>query len=221
MKLHAPALPPELSHHLVELRDRPPTAAIEEIAAVVTQVLHSLKGDLNEGSVRLFVELEDRARYIINAKQEIAALSPDEITEKHLRGASDELDAIVGATEEATHVILQSMEALQAIPDMSPEVAEKVNSAVTEVFEACNFQDVTGQRITKVVKALNHIEDKVQALIAAFGDEIQRFKKTREEAVVESAPSAAKDDKSLHHGPQLPADAAKQEDIDALLASFD
>src|SRR3546814_10175717 len=55
---------------------------------------------------------------------------------------------------------------------MSPELAEKITDAVTRVYEACNFQDITGQRITKAVKALQHIEQKVAGLPAVFGADI-------------------------------------------------
>jgi chemotaxis protein CheZ len=100
---------------------------------------------------------------------------------------------------------------------MEPEVADQVNEAVTQVYEACNFQDLTGQRITKIVKALKHIEDRVDGLVAAFGDEIAKH---REEHPKQEAAKQVTD-KDLLNGPQLPDDAGKQDDIDALLASFD
>jgi chemotaxis protein CheZ len=221
MKTEPAGVPPELGRHLAELREKPPILQREEIGAIVTEVLHSLDGDLTEGSLKLYVELEELAKYILNAKQEIAALRPDEITERHLPSATDELDAIVGSTEEATNSILQAMEVLEGISsEMSPEHAGKVTDAVTQVYEACNFQDITGQRITKVVKALKHIEEKVDALVAAFGDEISRHKNAREDQE-EKSDDAPKSDRDLLNGPQLPGDATKQDDIDALLASFD
>jgi chemotaxis protein CheZ len=138
---------------------------------------------------------------------------------EHLPSATDELDAIVGSTEEATNGILQAMESLEALTaEMDPAMAEKVTEAVTMVYESCNFQDITGQRITKVVKALKHIESKVDALVAAFGDEIAKYKSAH------PAPEKTEDkmsDAALLNGPQLAANAGKQDDIDALLASFD
>jgi len=102
--------------------------------------------------------------------------------------------------------------------EMEPAMAEKVTEAVTQVFEACNFQDITGQRITKVVKALKHIEQKVEALVAAFGDEIQKYRTLHpDHRQAEDETS----DAALLNGPQMPDDAAKQAEIDALLASFD
>ena len=103
---------------------------------------------------------------------------------------------------------------------MPAEIAEQVTNAVTQVYESCNFQDITGQRITKVVKTLKHIEDRVEALVAAFGDEIQKYREThpREEQPPQQQKTT---DEKLLNGPQLPDDAGKQADIDALLASFD
>ena len=37
------------------------------------------------------------------------------------------------------------------------------------IFEACNFQDITGQRITKVVGAIKFIEDRIDRMIEILG----------------------------------------------------
>lgn len=201
-----------LQTHGGDSRDR------QEITEVVTSLLATMEGDLSGANIKLYSELEALSQYILSAKSEIAALRPDEIKDEHLPNATDELDAIVGATEVATNGILQAMETLEGLTgEMTPEVAEKVTEAVTQVYESCNFQDITGQRITKVVKALKHIEQKVDDLVAAFGDEISKYKDT-------SPKRAAKEktgDAALLNGPQLPDEASKQAEIDALLASFD
>jgi chemotaxis protein CheZ len=180
-------------------------------------MLQSLRGDLSEVDLKVYAELEGLAKYILAAKREIAALRPDDITSEHLPKAADELDAIVGSTEEATNGILQAMELLEGLTAQMPaELAEQVTNAVTRVYESCNFQDITGQRITKVVKTLKHIEDRVEALVAAFGDEIQKY---RDAHPADKPPPTG--DETLLNGPQLPDEASKQAEIDALLASFD
>ena len=212
-----PGMPPELNARLCELQGKSRSPSREDVAEVVGEMLHSLEGDLSEVNLKVYAELEGLAKYILSAKREIAALRPDDITSEHLPKATDELDAIVGSTEEATNGILQAMELLESLTDKMPaEVAEQVTNAVTQVYESCNFQDITGQRITKVVKTLKHIEERVEKLVAAFGDEIQRYRESqpREE------PQKSSDERLLN-GPQLPDDAGKQADIDALLASFD
>jgi chemotaxis protein CheZ len=212
-----PGMPPELNARLSELQVQSRSPSREDVAEVVGEMLQSLEGDLSEVNLKVYVELEGLARYILAAKREIAALRPDDITSEHLPKAADELDAIVGSTEEATNGILQAMELLESLTDKMPaDVAEQVTNAVTQVYERCNFQDITGQRITKVVKTLKHIEDRVEALVAAFGDEIQKYR----EAQPHEEPQKSADEKLLN-GPQLPDEAGKQAEIDALLASFD
>ncbi|WP_374652644.1 protein phosphatase CheZ [Dongia sp.] len=215
-------VPPELVHRLSALKGRMQTVSRDEIAEVVTSLLATMEGDLSDDNLKLYSELESLAKYITTAKSEIAALRPDEITSRHLPKATDELDAIVGATEEATNSILGAMEGLEALAgELPPEFGEKVSEAVTQVYEACNFQDITGQRITKVVNALKHIEEKVEALVVAFGDEIAKYKKAHPETEEEAPEAKTPSDAELLNGPQLPDDASKQAEIDALLASFD
>ncbi len=185
---------------------------VAEIADVVEGVMQTMDGDLSPASVKLYAEVEALAKYIADARAEIAALHPEEIRDRHLATATDELDAIVEATEQATHGILEAVEAIEGMTtSMAPEVAEGVSEAVTKVYESCNFQDITGQRITKVVKALQHIEKMVEGLLAAFGSELGS---RRRPAPVEDGPRG---DAALLNGPQLATNAASQDDIDKML----
>jgi chemotaxis protein CheZ len=186
-----------------------------ELAAIVEDVLASLGGDLTKTDLRLFQELESLSRFIQNARSEIAAVRPDHIRERDIPKATDELDAVVGATEHATGTILDACEALEkASSGAAPEVAEAITEQVTRIYEACNFQDITGQRITKVVRTLKQIEERVAELLGAFGPDLGPLP---DEA---PAAAAAQDDKSLLHGPQMPEEAKRQAEIDAILASF-
>ena len=215
----APRLNPETAKRVDALLKRRGGSGVDAaaIAAVVESVMASMEGDLSAVNLKLYAELEGLARYIADAKAEIAALRPDEIRERHLPTATDELEAIVGATEQATNSILEAVESIESMTGrMEPEVSGQVTEAVTRVYEACNFQDITGQRITKIVKALQHIEAKVDALLAAFGEEIEAYKQANPVPAEERASDGA-----LLNGPQLPDEAAKQAEIDALLASLD
>jgi chemotaxis protein CheZ len=212
----------DLEGRLGQLRERHgSTVKIEEIAEVVTSLLASLTGDLSAADLEIFSELESLATYIRTAKSEIAALRPDEVKDEYLPKATDELDAIVEATAEATNAI---MDATEMIEDVSGRIggadSEKLGEATTKIYEACSFQDITGQRITKVVKALKHIEEKIDALVAAFGSDIDKVKR---EGTPSPEPDEKKEivDEDLLHGPQLKGQGRSQEEIDALLASFD
>ncbi|QQP88814.1 protein phosphatase CheZ [Skermanella sp. TT6] len=208
---------PPLHQRLALARDeiRQPFAR-EEVAGIVTAVLTSMEGDVSAADLKLYGELEALARYIQHAKREIAAIRPDDIGSEHIASATDELDAVVGATEDATNRIMDSCDVIGAIAGkVDPENGAALTAAVTAIFEACNFQDITGQRITKVVRTLKHIEGRIDVLIQALGDEVQ---KTHRDAAAAADPG---DESSLLNGPQLPGNAIDQSEIDKLLASFD
>jgi chemotaxis protein CheZ len=168
--------------------------------------------------MKLYREIEVLAEFIQAAKTEIASLRPDAIREEHIPQATDELDAVVDATAEATGQILDTAEKLEELGGtLAPEVGAKITEMVTTIFEACNFQDVTGQRITKVVKTLKHIETTIDALLVAFGD-------SQKDGAIIAPPLPPEDTRSeeekLLNGPQLPTAANNQTDIDAILAGF-
>jgi chemotaxis protein CheZ len=191
-----------------------------EIEQVVQSVVATLRGDMTAAELSLYQELEGLSRFIRHAKAEIAALRPDEIQDKHLPSATDELDAIVGSTEQATNLILDSVEKIErATGTLSGEAKDEIATAVTNIYEACNFQDITGQRIGKVVRTLKQIETKVAGLVRAFGDEIGRVAPSAEVDVANVVSEPVDSDKALLNGPQLPGAANTQADIDALFGS--
>ncbi len=191
----------------------------EEVAGLLRDIVSSLDGDMTAGDLKVYHELEDLAHYIQQARAEIAAVRPDEIRSSHIPTATDELDAVVGATEAATNTIMDACDAIAQIADrLGPADNAALTEAVTRVFEACNFQDVTGQRITKVVRALKHIEAKIDQLIAIFGD--SGIGSGAPGPVAEPTPTQDPD-AHLVHGPSLPGEAIDQDEIDRLLASFD
>jgi len=209
-----------LATRLLTIRARYPKSDPDMVVEVVRSVLASMRGDLASKEVSLLSEVEELGRTIATAKSEIAALRVDDITESHIPFATDELDAIVAHTASATHAILESCETLDEVgAAVSGELAAKLTGAITRIYEACGFQDITGQRITKVVGTLKTIEMKVASIISAFGDRAGAIPGVITGAL--PADDAVVDDSSLLNGPQLPTAAMDQSDIDRLLASFD
>lgn len=206
---------------------------LAEVGAVVRSLLESLSGDLSPEDVRLYREVEDLARYIQSAKAEIAALNPADIREEFLPTAADELDAIVQSTEAATGEIMDATEAIEDLVARLPEdVAASVRAATTRIYEACSFQDITGQRVTKVVRTLKSIEDRVDGLVRAFDpqrhglslDSAQGRPPAAAQGADRRSVAAVGDrpeDAALLNGPQGEGEGIKQDDIDALLARFD
>lgn len=212
---------PELAARLEELRSQyGDSVRVEDVVEVVDSIMSTMKGDVSAADMELYNELESLATYIHSAKAEIAQLRPDDVKEKYLSSASDELDAIVEATADATNTIMDATEMVEAVmEEVGGEASEKLMDATTKIYEACTFQDITGQRITKVVTALKHIEEKIDALVDAFGSEIEKYKAEHPDPVEEGPKEIT--DEDLLEGPQLDGKGKSQEDIDALLASFD
>lgn len=180
---------------------------------VVKTVLTTMAGDLSPTEMSLLGEVEALGRTIAAAKQEIAALRVDDIKAHDIPFATDELDAIVEHTAAATNAILESCEMLDEVAaSVAGEAAARLQDAVTKIYEACSFQDITGQRITKVVATLKTIENKVALIVDTFG--------VAAEPMQPPAATAEPPDTELLNGPQLPSNAMDQSDIDKLLASF-
>jgi chemotaxis protein CheZ len=190
----------------------------EQVAEIITEVVGSMEGDVSAIDLKLYHELESLAGYIQAARAEIAAIRPDEIREDYINSATDELDAVVNATEDATGRILDAAEQIQTVAgELDAPVQDRLIELVTAIFEASNFQDITGQRISKVVKTLKHIEQKIETLVQALGEEVGRAKLQS----AAEAGAAAVAERELLNGPQLPSEAIDQSEIDRLLASFD
>jgi chemotaxis protein CheZ len=189
----------------------------DPIERAVRQVLGSLSGDLTMNEAALLTELEGLGAEVARAKSEIAALRVDDINESQIPRATDELDAVVEHTATATNEILDVCDVLEGLQSkVAPEQAEALAAAVTRIYEACSFQDITGQRISKVVAALKAIEARVALIMARFANS------GRDVPQLPSAPPRpVTEGRALANGPQLPASASSQEEIDKLLASFD
>lgn len=182
---------------------------LPEVAAIVQQVIRSLEGKI-PADFNVYAELEALAQTISETRREIAALQPKDISTSHIPLATDELDAVICATEEATNKIMDVCDEIAGIAgECAPALKEKLTACTTKIFEACNFQDITGQRITKVVAALQHIDLKVGGLLRTLGGEAHGGGAQK---------TVADTDKALLNGPQLPKDAASQDEIDKLMS---
>ena len=199
-----------LQRRVKELEVHYPDATSDVVAQVVVSILSSMSGDMSAREAALLHEIGTLGQAVADARLEIAALRVDDITMSYIPCATDELDAIVTHTAAATESILEVCETLDTLGTaMDGAVAGKLQDATVKIYEACSFQDITGQRITKVVATLKTIERAVARIVDTFG--------------IVSAPAepGERPQDGLLNGPQLPAAAMDQSDIDKLLASFD
>jgi len=110
---------------------------------------------------------------IARNKRELSALINDG-SERRMSRAAGELGAAVEGMETATQKILASVEAIDECAralasaltdDYHHGLAQDVQDHVVRVYEACNFQDLAGQRIGKVIATLMTVEEQLAAMI--------------------------------------------------------
>lgn len=159
----------------------------------------------------VYTELGAMAREIASMKADLSSLNLAGMRTAQIPAAGRELDAIVEATEEATNTIMSSAEAIMAAdPDEIDAFQCLVGEKVIDIFQACSFQDITGQRIAKVVATLNALDRRISSLV----DRLKLMDVG--EAEVEETPEEKRARELLLHGPQLNGQGVSQDEIDAL-----
>jgi chemotaxis protein CheZ len=170
---------------------------------------------------KLKIELDLIHDAISRTKREIAVLHGNSFNGEEMAGVNGELGAVVGGTEEATQQILEAAESIDQAataltkvnsPDQQKLLSEEIQERVVSIFEACNFQDLTGQRIKKVMNTMKFIENHITVMMDIWGGV---------DAIKAHAPPTVdlrEGDARLLNGPKLENDVghASQDDIDAL-----
>lgn len=161
-------------------------------------------------------ELRKIADYIVTLRQEIAVLQANEMHMERIPAAGQELAAVVTSTEGATNEIMAIAENVLSADASDPAAyKEFVDKEMMALFETCAFQDLTGQRISRVVKTLEHIEARVSRFASYTGVQDEAgFANSGE------AEQAARREKFLLNGPSIADEGNTQPDIDRLLASL-
>ncbi|MGC8535517.1 MAG: protein phosphatase CheZ [Rhizomicrobium sp.] len=167
--------------------------------------LQKLKG---ESRGELLAVLEYLSTFVSTARDEISGLGPD--GRGSFASSTDELGEILDETKRAADEIMEAAESIEALAcGAEPEISAALIKATTRIYEASAFQDITGQRINKVINALQQIERRLIALAEACGH-----------AVEDGVPRAvARAPDRLLNGPQLAVNAASQDEIDRLFDS--
>ena len=167
---------------------------------------------------RLKQELDGLSRYILRVRQEVAAIDRPNDPTDDFESMGDQMIAVVKATEAATDTIMEAMESngeavamLRAKIDDPEQLAllDKITDNASQVFEACSFQDITGQRVGRVAKSITFVEERVEMLKTLLGE--QEMADT--EIVTGEEQS---EEEKLLNGPQLEGQGLSQDDIDGL-----
>ena len=206
---------------LVQLKENKGHLDIEDVG----DLFENIAASLTQGSsIDTYVrgEIEKMARYISHAMDEISSISIDHVdpdkAENPLQNlclASAELNAVAKATEHATHDILDAADVIQAkLGELgtNKDAVKAIQEATTKIYHACNFQDITGQRIAKVLGTFEFLQTKINNLKKLFdgnGENVVPVKGTKTDK---------RSDAKLMTGPQL--EAPSQDQIDKLFANL-
>ncbi|MFO1188793.1 MAG: hypothetical protein U1E97_04210 [Alphaproteobacteria bacterium] len=151
-------------------------------------------------------------------KRELAAIRRPNAEVDHFETMAAQLDAIGDATAEATNTVLAALEEVTgAVERVRPQAAAEAGGDLDHIvgqvnlaFEACSFQDITGQRIKKIVSSMKFVDERVSALVSLWGaDELSKTE------VPDGKPEG---DKALLNGPALAGQGVSQADIDRMFS---
>lgn len=163
-----------------------------------------------------YLALSQISSEISTMKSEITKLQLNDVKNDRIPDAGHELDAIVEATEEATNTIMEAAEAIMEADPSDPDAYSMlVNDKVMQIFEACSFQDITGQRISKVLKTIDHIDTQVSMFIENL--RLLHPEADRDAAAIEETAEEKRAREQILNGPQMKGAGVSQDDIDKML----
>lgn len=208
---------------LAEYARRNRHADTDAIVVTLERIERTIRRDRVVPDVdRIRLDLADMAEAISRTKQEIAQIKHDTSHGGRFADAGHELDAIVDQTETATNEILLAAENVQEVAwtlreaGAGADLCDKLDTHATEIYTACSFQDLTGQRTRKVVTVLRYLESRINAMMAIWGlDDVDDL------PVAVSVPPEPDErpDAHLLNGPPLQGRGIDQIDVDDLMWS--
>jgi len=201
-------------------------AMIQPTQAIVSNIGDAYRREIVE-VMKLRAEMEAIQAAIVETKRQVVSLHAAAPRAVKVNHAAGELGAVVTDTECATHSILASAEKIEMLagviqsettPQGMTKRAGEIAGVVMQIYEACNFQDLTGQRITRVCETLNFVEHRVERMAEIWGglDALSSTMASELEALHEE--QSALGTHALAAGPALVGAEGHvgQDDIDAL-----
>jgi chemotaxis protein CheZ len=194
------------------LREKRENVTFHDIIKLAEVSAQSLQSFFQAMDTKVYGELREIAHYIDAMRHKIGLLQVNDLKNSRIPSAGQELGAIVQSTEQATNTI---MECAEAVMDADPSDPAAYKALIDEkmmiIFEACSFQDITGQRIAKVVETLEHIEARVTRFADVMRDrDLEGFLSDHERE------RAERKEKLMLNGPQLGGQGIAQSDVDQL-----
>ncbi len=212
---------------LAEYARRNRTAETEMLLEAIAKLEAAvLKPQRQAAPAKVLAELVEMSEAIARTRREIAQIRPPFQFDQQLVSATEELDQIVEATEKATSEILAAAEDIQeaawTLRERGTEVAlcDRIDRRATDIYTACSFQDLTGQRTDKVVRALHFIESRINAMIKIWGvDDIAYRVDDVARRMRDFAAASRRDEPELLRARQDEDKGLAQDDVDRMLTA--
>jgi hypothetical protein len=226
-----PVLESELQEYLGTMdADGFRQVSVGDVGNIVREILGSLTGDLTVEDVFRFNgagtgDVMSQSKGDTSGGEGEAVPSEPSGAAELLQGPifpeiGGDLASIAERLQYAAQRILASTEKVEGLMDgLEPEDAGILLDAITEIYGACGFEDITGQTLERVMSKLRQIEYQSERLLAAMGNE--EAKRRIEVLEAEIIKEETRQKEQLLHGPDSMKDANSQEEIDKILASFD
>lgn len=145
----------------------PPVEPAPEPAAVPATSSNDDRAIVEE----LHLQVAELSAAIELTRQEIRELGTQQAQDGGFKPGSDEVNDISVHTEQAVSEILRAAEAMQASAWAAREdgtdsdICDRLDRCAIDIYTACTFQELTGQRIRKLVSLLKFTEERVEAMI--------------------------------------------------------
>ena len=135
----------------------------DQVVNIINSVISKVSESQDISRDTICAELQSLKNLLEDLRQQFGA---KDLRDNHIPNATDELDQVAGATEAATVTIMNACENILAYSQNIPQDrAQAIEGEVTRIYEACTFQDITGQRITKVIKTLKIIDARLSGIL--------------------------------------------------------
>jgi len=202
--------------NLIELSDKlkgtsQDKLSLPDVISIAEMLTSSLQPLLRRIDSTIQNELRGVLSRIEGLRKEIANVRADDISNNRIPEMGRELSAVVESTENATNTIMESAEAvLNADTDDVEAYKDIVSDKMMAIFEACSFQDLTGQRVNKVVETIEVIEERVNLLCGMLAEN----NLIADDGKLSEREQRKKD--LILNGPAMAGDGVDQSDIDKL-----
>jgi chemotaxis protein CheZ len=208
-------------------------------------------------------QVKELALLIIDFRRDLKSkIDPDltDIATKYIPQATDQLETIIEATENAANKIMDNLESLQAdiermenifaslkqgviivpgekkegvevridsqtIKTISPLIdyiessIKNYMSLISDSFIQMSFQDLTGQRIKRIIHLVSKMEEKIADMVISFGIRLTEIEKNPDISRAELQ-RAVNEKVTELTGPQKEGQGLDQSGIDDLLANL-